>query len=100
MFSWVMTVISIYICWRWNEWMWGLKSVPWAKVEFIWSLLCICLLIAAALICWITVGANFENSTIKGEGLAAGVFCFLGTVIYYIIYNLYRIYTVYCIEYN
>lgn len=85
-FIWVMTVISILIfAWRWNEWMWGLKSVPWAKVEFIWSLLCTCLLICAALICWITVGVNFDSSTIKGEGLAAGVFCFLASIGYIVI---------------
>ena len=77
-FSLVTSLISICIFgWRWNEWMWLLKNFPWKKIEFWWSLVHIFLMIAAGLVSFIGL-ANLGNTTLKGEVIATGVFCFLG----------------------
>ena len=78
-FRWVCTVISILLfAWRWHEWMWGLKSLPWGKVEFYWSITCIVLLVIGGLIALINTGSKYDGTNVYNEGIAAGVITLCG----------------------
>ena len=78
-FSWVSTILSILLySWKWHESMWGLNQLPWGKVEFYWSIVCIIILVVAGLIALINTGTKFTGSVVYGEGIACGVVTLCG----------------------
>jgi len=81
-----VTFISIAIyAFRWNEWMWGLKALPWVKCEFWWSIIAAITTGVGFIIILASTLSNFNNTTVEDEGIASSLICLFVCFLYSII---------------
>ena len=74
-----VTFISIAIyAFRWNEWMWGLKALPWVKCEFWWSIIAAITTGVGFIIILASTLSNFDNTAVESEGIASSLICLFG----------------------
>ena len=74
-----VTFISIAIyAFRWNEWMWGLKALPWVKCEFWWSIIAAITTGVGFIIILASTLSNFDNTAVESEGIASSLICYFG----------------------
>ena len=74
-----VTFISIAIyAFRWNEWMWGLKALPWVKCEFWWSIIAAITTGVGFIIILASTLSNFNNTAVEEEGIASSLICLFG----------------------
>lgn len=93
-FCWICTILSILLfAWRWHEWMWGMKNLPWGKIEFYWSIFNIVILFIGGMIAFINTGLKYKDTNVFAEGIAAGVFTWLAAFPFGVILHDMRITT-------
>jgi len=78
-----VTFISIAIyAFRWNEWMWGLKALPWVKCEFWWSIIAAITTGVGFIIILASTLSHFNNTTVEEEGIASSLICLFVCLLY------------------